>query len=48
MKEEGIHIETLPELQKPILIVGFGGWGIRVFLSYRERDKGALCRWEIF
>ncbi len=27
MKEEGIHIETLPELQKPILIVGFGGWG---------------------
>ena len=27
MKEEGIHIETLPELQKPILIVGLGGWG---------------------
>jgi len=27
MKEEGIHIETLPELQKPILIIGFGGWG---------------------
>ncbi len=27
MSEEGIHIETLPELEKPILIVGFGGWG---------------------
>jgi len=27
MREEGIHIEALPELQKPILIAGFGGWG---------------------
>jgi len=27
MRGEGIHIETLPELQKPILIAGFGGWG---------------------
>ncbi|MBW2202866.1 MAG: PAC2 family protein, partial [Deltaproteobacteria bacterium] len=33
MKEEGIHIETLPELQKPILIVGFDGWGNALNIS---------------
>jgi len=27
MRGEGIHIETVPELQQPILIAGFGGWG---------------------
>lgn len=27
MREKGIHIETVPGLQKPVLIAGFGGWG---------------------
>jgi proteasome assembly chaperone (PAC2) family protein len=27
MKKQGIHIEELPDLKKPILIAGFDGWG---------------------
>ena len=27
MKEQGIHIEELPRLKKPIFIAGFDGWG---------------------
>ena len=25
--EQGVHIEEVPELERPILIAGFSGWG---------------------
>ena len=38
MKEEGIHIETLPRLRNPVLIVGFGGWGNALNISKGMAD----------
>jgi proteasome assembly chaperone (PAC2) family protein len=33
MTEQGIHIDTLPELEKPVLIAGFDGWGNALNIS---------------
>lgn len=33
MNEKGIHIDYLPELQNPILIAGFDGWGNALEIS---------------
>jgi predicted ATP-grasp superfamily ATP-dependent carboligase len=33
MMEQGIHIEKVPELERPILIAGFGGWGNAMDIS---------------
>ena len=33
MKNNAIEIENLPELRKPLLIAGFGGWGNALDIS---------------
>ncbi len=33
MNDQGIHVEGLPRLKKPILIVGFDGWGNAMNIS---------------